>query len=755
MATEKLTLEKLIQKAASKLVAEEDVWSKYNIPSIPAELVVRHLYNPVTEKWETDETIVKIEKETFAHGAMRHCFRMKKMATPPASSSNHRFHRHGWSRASNYVAKAYMIHKDVGDDGGGESVQVDCSNLAKEAVQNDIILQYEAMHWAHKFNDLHPPRTIVFLRAYAIEFPNRPEQPWMAVERFIAGTDDYGAGFVKHNTNSGFVDREERRKTPQVFSAFSFYASHGTRLVADIQGVGDLYTDPQVLSSDYRFGDGDLGHRGMALFFHSFRHCSLSDLLGIPTFPLSKNELKHQAKYRDEDLTVSDDEYEDNEDRIEKERASLLRMDMNRLRRSKMLSGPIGMSIGGSVNSSSLLPVVPESQDTARRSNLTHQQMRSTVRSSMIKQSAKPKFSRTKSDVDEVSISLMMALKDAVFDHRAFHRKASGEIRERRSESDAKDHTAHVRVAPPMVPNDETKANLGKVHFHLACLHGADRFLDMETESDDDGCDVNSIVFHLAHACSLRNTAACLALGRVRAGLGSCVSPKLDMVVPIDFDSAKDLLLRCIESAQEGPTTSPAKTRAAAGCVMLQILHEEEGTTDVTLQNLLEDVLELIRQTEKEEQELKAHNERLKRGGALHVGDRVEGNYCMEGTFYPGVVTAIEGDNFTVTYDDDGSSETLPADSVRPLIPPTATATKSNVFGEGMSESEALGFKNEDEDCLVEVYTLQAELAEIKAKLGFNEEASSLFEQAADGAMNAGKMKAASDWSMKASELAA
>ena len=80
----------------------------------------------------------------------------------------------------------------------------------------------------------------------------------------LQGNDSYGNGFLKHNTNSGFVDLDERRKTPQVFSAHSFYASEGTRLVADVQGIGDLYTDPQVLSMDYRFGDGDLGPRGMA-----------------------------------------------------------------------------------------------------------------------------------------------------------------------------------------------------------------------------------------------------------------------------------------------------------------------------------------------------------------------------------------------------------------------------------------------------------------------------------------------------------
>jgi elongation factor 2 kinase len=79
-----------------------------------------------------------------------------------------------------------------------------------------------------------------------------------------------------------------------VFSAFSFYESQGNRLVADIQGVGNLFTDPQVLSSDYRFGDGDLGPRGMALFFKTFCHNTVASAMGIPVFPLSNNELKHQ-----------------------------------------------------------------------------------------------------------------------------------------------------------------------------------------------------------------------------------------------------------------------------------------------------------------------------------------------------------------------------------------------------------------------------------------------------------------------------
>ena len=152
-----------IQKAASKLVAEEDVWSKYNIPTIPVECVIRHLYNPMTETWHTDEAIVKMEAQPFTHGAMRHCYRLKKW--PPHLRHVPIIHFHGWSRSSNYVAKAYVVPDP---DCPERRLIVDCSDEAQQAVQNDVLLQYEAMHWANQFNDLRPPRTIIFLRAYAM-----------------------------------------------------------------------------------------------------------------------------------------------------------------------------------------------------------------------------------------------------------------------------------------------------------------------------------------------------------------------------------------------------------------------------------------------------------------------------------------------------------------------------------------------------------------------------------------------------------
>jgi len=189
---------------------------------------------------------------------MRQCYRLKKLSQLPSDATNHSFHKISWNGAPNYVAKTYKT-----PDGS-----VNTSPESRAACMDDIKLQYEAAHWADMFNDTNPPKKIHIIRAYAIEFVDREASPVMTVERFIDGSDEYGVGYVKHNTNSGFVDMEQHRLTPQVFSAYSFYGSRGARMVVDIQGVGDLYTDPQVHSNDLQFGDGDLGVRGFALFFH-------------------------------------------------------------------------------------------------------------------------------------------------------------------------------------------------------------------------------------------------------------------------------------------------------------------------------------------------------------------------------------------------------------------------------------------------------------------------------------------------------
>ena len=56
--------------------------------------------------------------------------------------------------------------------------------------------------------------------------------------------------YVKYNSNSGYINDKTLRRTPQAFSHFTFERSGHQLIVVDVQGVGDLYTDPQVSSQD-------------------------------------------------------------------------------------------------------------------------------------------------------------------------------------------------------------------------------------------------------------------------------------------------------------------------------------------------------------------------------------------------------------------------------------------------------------------------------------------------------------------------
>lgn len=114
------------------------------------------------------------------------------------------------------------------------------------------------------------------------------------IEHFVEGK------YVKYNSNSGFVLREEEniRATPQVpsisstfqhfqlisiiiqsqilvlchdnkfiweffvqaFSHFTFERSGHQMIVVDVQGVGDLYTDPQIhTAKGDEYGEANLG----------------------------------------------------------------------------------------------------------------------------------------------------------------------------------------------------------------------------------------------------------------------------------------------------------------------------------------------------------------------------------------------------------------------------------------------------------------------------------------------------------------
>ncbi|CAE7743870.1 EEF2K [Symbiodinium necroappetens] len=126
---------------------------------------------------------------------------------------------------------------------------------------------------------------------------------------FVYGGEEFVSGeFVKLTSNAGFVNREEYGGHAIIGSAFSHYTFHwsnGALLVSDIQGVcaghrddgregrkarggkdenrSWVLSDPQVLTdgAQYQFGRGDLGIKGMQMFFKSHKKSWLCEALGL------------------------------------------------------------------------------------------------------------------------------------------------------------------------------------------------------------------------------------------------------------------------------------------------------------------------------------------------------------------------------------------------------------------------------------------------------------------------------------------
>ncbi|KXJ21681.1 Eukaryotic elongation factor 2 kinase [Exaiptasia diaphana] len=246
--------------ALKKAMTMPDPWEMFHLDMCSQENAIRHRYNALKKTWVQDKVRIKMESSPFDQGAMRVCHRLKKLSN---------FSKHmNWKHACNYVAKHYI------------------EEVPREQYFEDVRLQMDAKLWGEEYNRRDPPKKVDIFQTYIIELNEREGSPLYHLEHFIEGV------YKKYNSNSGFVLRDETlRSTPQAFSHFTFERSGHQLIVVDIQGVGDLYTDPQIHTAHGKeYGEANLGPAGMALFFSTHKCNSICKTLGLTEFDVSDNE---------------------------------------------------------------------------------------------------------------------------------------------------------------------------------------------------------------------------------------------------------------------------------------------------------------------------------------------------------------------------------------------------------------------------------------------------------------------------------
>ncbi|CEG48613.1 myosin heavy chain [Plasmopara halstedii] len=211
------------------------------------EVAVKHMFNYATRQWSSTQVCINLDETPFSKGSLRLVYHLQDLSTD-----------NGSCYTGSFVAKLAI---DPDED--------------PQTYFRDIELQAHCAHYAQVYNSYTPPKRVEFIPAWVLELPER-NGALCAVEAYIPGE------YRKHNNNFGSVSDDERN-TPQAFSHFTYEASNHELLAVDIQGVGDMYTDPQIHTlNGHDFGKGNLGVLGFQKFLSSHRCNSICRYLKLP-----------------------------------------------------------------------------------------------------------------------------------------------------------------------------------------------------------------------------------------------------------------------------------------------------------------------------------------------------------------------------------------------------------------------------------------------------------------------------------------
>lgn len=221
------------------------------------EKALKHTYDDITEKWEISTIFVRLDPTIIAEGTNRVVHNIIDISAPKGKQ--------------NKVAKA------------AKSL-----NESRQETFKAVVMQKRCQRLAEKFNSLGAPKKVQFIDTCIVEFVQRPidhtgGHPIMIMEPRLEGQ------YKKYSNNFGYVDKEDRN-TPQAFSHFTYQYTNGKMIVVDIQGVKDLYTDPQIHSNIPEsappiWGQGDMGDTGVHKFFETHRCNALCKFFGLNSAP--------------------------------------------------------------------------------------------------------------------------------------------------------------------------------------------------------------------------------------------------------------------------------------------------------------------------------------------------------------------------------------------------------------------------------------------------------------------------------------